>query len=141
MVPAAVSEVCMRARPLLLALALLLATLRAAPAFSTLRATTYLRTPLAFEANRGQAASDVRFLARGSGYTMLLAPDAIEMRLHARASDAASARSAVVRMRFVGGAEHPAVTGGETLAGYGNYLVGNDPTRWATHVPLSARVR
>src|SRR5512147_333459 len=123
MVPAAISEVRMRARALVAAVALLVSTLPAASAFAAPRGTTYVRTPLAFEANRGQAAPDVRFLARGPGYTMLLAPAAIEMRLHANTSPA---RNALVRMRFVGGAEAPVVTGGETLAGYGNYLVGND---------------
>ena len=34
----------------------------------------YRRLPLSFEINRGQADADVLFLARGSGYTLLLTP-------------------------------------------------------------------
>ena len=35
-------------------------------------ASAYGNLPLSFEANRGQAGSDVRFLSRGKGYTLLL---------------------------------------------------------------------
>src|SRR5713226_10047437 len=34
----------------------------------------YARLPLAFEANRGQTDPQVRFLARGRGYTVFLTP-------------------------------------------------------------------
>ncbi len=37
----------------------------------------YRGLPLSFEANRGQSASQARFLARGSGYALLLAPSKI----------------------------------------------------------------
>ena len=36
------------------------------------QAVDYLRLPISFEANRGQAGSRVKFLARGAGYTLLL---------------------------------------------------------------------
>src|SRR5437867_3583271 len=35
---------------------------------------SYERIPLSFEANQGQAASEVKFLSRGSGYNLFLAP-------------------------------------------------------------------
>src|SRR5438270_11180459 len=38
-------------------------------------ASTYLQTPLSFEANQGQTDASVRYLARGSGYALFLTPD------------------------------------------------------------------
>ncbi len=59
-------------------------TARQAPA--TEQATTraleaYGRTPLAFEANRGQTATEVDFLARGDGYTLFLKPSEVLLQL------------------------------------------------------------
>jgi len=95
---------------------------------------THLAPPLAFELHRGPA---TRYLARGPGYTMLLAPDAIVLGLR---SHDASDRQAVIRMRFVGGAAEPAIAGVDALTGRSHYLIG-DPSRWRTDVPLYGRVR
>src|SRR5207249_493985 len=35
---------------------------------------SYEKIPLSFEANQGQTASEVKFLSRGSGYNLFLAP-------------------------------------------------------------------
>ena len=43
----------------------------------TRRAERYRSLPLSFELNRGQTDSQARFLARGSGYALLLAPTKI----------------------------------------------------------------
>ena len=42
---------------------------------------SYLRRPLAFEANQGQTAAQVRFLSRGSGYNLYLTPTEAVMTL------------------------------------------------------------
>lgn len=102
---------------------------------STGPAAAYLSSPLAFEANRGQADPAVRYLARGPGYTMLLAPAEVAVGLRSATGHA------FVRMRFVDGAADPAIAGDGPLAARSNYLIGTDPTRWRTDVPLFERVR
>src|SRR5580765_4708844 len=59
------------------------------------------RLPLAFEANRGQTDSRVRFLSRGRGYTMFLTPDGAVLSLN----------GAMLEMTVVGGAARSAITG------------------------------
>lgn len=114
---------------------LLAAGLLAVPALASTGPAAYLSSPLAFEANRGQADPAVRYLARGPGYTMLLAPAEVAVGLRSATGHA------LVRMRFVGGAAEPTVSGDGALAGRSHYLIGDDPARWRTDVPLFARVR
>src|SRR6266850_625936 len=123
----------------------------AAPAESDVAAMSrvrehYGRLPLAFEANRGQTDSLVKFLARGSGYTLFLTSDEAVLSLAAtrtRTTAAATADSlaegAVVRLRLVGGSatQFAAL---EELPGRVNYFVGFDPAGWRTNVPAYAKV-
>ncbi|MDQ6937513.1 MAG: SBBP repeat-containing protein [Actinomycetota bacterium] len=100
--------------------------------------------PLRFEANRGQAAGSVDFLARGPGYTMALGRDGAVLSLTSgKGSRAAqgSGHSAVVGMHLVGASTHPVVSGTNRLPGASNYLVGRDRSQWHTGVPSFARVR
>lgn len=46
-----------------------------------------------------------------------------------------------LRMSLVGAYPDAAVTGEDELEGRHHYLLGNDPTRWHTHVPAFAKVR
>jgi uncharacterized protein (TIGR03437 family) len=85
-----------------------------------------------FEANRGQTDSRVKFLSRGSGYTMFFT--ATETVLSMPGGDA-------VRMKLEGGSPKPVVEGLETLPGHSSYFLGNDPAKWRTRVPQYARVR
>jgi len=60
-------------KPLLLAfLAGSAATITPSTAASLIASETYGRLPLHFEANQGQTHEDVRFLARGAGYSLYL---------------------------------------------------------------------
>ena len=94
--------------------------------------------PLSFEANLGQAAPEVRYLARAGGYTLQLQPAAVIVGLQ---SPGPQARGATVRMRFLGGGSAPDMQGIEERAGRANYLTGGDPRRWQTGVPLYGKVR
>jgi hypothetical protein len=100
----------------------------------------YTQLPLRFEANQGQADPQVRFLARGSGYTLLLTPQAAVLRLQQSAVPDAEALPDVLRLQLVGGAAAPAVIGQDPLPGTTNYFVGKDPARWRTGVPTYGRV-
>jgi hypothetical protein len=102
----------------------------------TRHAGTYGQLPLHFEHNQGQIDSSVRFLARGSGYSLFLTPDEAVLTLkNRRVSDAA-----VVRMTLPGGTPAPAVTGRDQFPGKVNYFVGHDPAQWRTNIPTYARV-
>ncbi|HYR36694.1 MAG TPA: hypothetical protein VEQ87_20560, partial [Burkholderiales bacterium] len=116
---------------------------------------TYGRLPLHFEANLGQTNEDVRFLARGPGYSVYLTageavvvlakPNADAKRdAHAtreRLGTQTRATPIVVRMSLVGAATKPLVSGLDELPGKANYFIGKDPAKWRANVPTYAKVR
>jgi hypothetical protein len=118
----------------------------AAAAAPTSPQVAYSRLPLVFEANHGQIASPVQFLARGQGYTLWLTPTeamlAFARHGHSSASPAATEQLAapVVRMTLLGAHPAPQVMGKEVLPGKVHYVRGRDPTHWRTHVPTYAKV-
>lgn len=91
--------------------------------------------PISFETNRGQASPGVRFLARGSGYTLLLSPTDAVMRFAP-----AAGHDAAVRLHLLGANPHPGVVGLNRLPGTVNYFIGNKPSRWRTNIPTYGRV-
>lgn len=90
--------------------------------------------PLAFEANRGQSDPQVRFVARGAGYTVFLT--ATEAVLTVAREDG---ERAVVRVKPVGASASPALVGDRALPGVVHYA----PVSGATPVraPTYERVR
>jgi Beta-propeller repeat len=91
------------------------------------------RRPLAFEENRGQVDSAVRFLARAPGYTLFLTSSEAVL--------APRDGAAPVRLRWAGASGPPALAAEGELPGHTSYLVGNDPARWRTRIPSFARIR
>ncbi|HXJ95413.1 MAG TPA: choice-of-anchor D domain-containing protein [Terriglobia bacterium] len=127
---------------------------------------SYGKLPLSFEANLGQTDPGVRFLARGSGYTLLLTRVEAVLVLHRfsrleaasklgqiRASESGgrgargtTARDlapqiSVLRMKLAGANSAVSVEGEAQLPGRSNYLRGRDPSRWELDVPNYADVR
>jgi hypothetical protein len=115
-----------------------------------------IHLPLFFEANRGQADSRVQFMARGKGYTLLLTPtetvlEESQTQVSARsgafgpfqnpAIATKTSRGSVIRMQLVGANSASAMRGLEALPGKVNYLIGNDPSKWRTQVPLYSQAR
>jgi hypothetical protein len=120
-------------------------------------------TALVFERNEGQADSSVRFVAHGSGYSLLLTGSEAILALRSASgciapgrqlagklvlcSAASSAEPDLVRMRLVnstvkGRAANTArVTGEDELPGRANYFIGNDSSKWHVNVPTYAKVR
>ena len=110
---------------------------------------SYGRLPLSFEANNGQTESQVRFLARGRGYTLFLAQDEAVFVLRKAKGDNASRdtfhasrdyQETVLRMRLEGANPTPRAAGLEKLPGVVNYFIGNDPTKWHTNIPTYGKV-
>lgn len=87
--------------------------------------------PLVFEPNRGQAAAGVRFLARGSGYALLLRDDDAILRLP----------SSDLRMRLAGARHAKVIEALDPLPGTSSYFSGNDSSKWRTGIAQSGRVR
>ena len=112
----------MLSSPLIACLAIALATGAEPPR-------TYGQLPLSFAANQGQAPQEVRFVARGPGYRVLLSANSAEI----------SARGRAVRMTLVGAALSPRIEGAQPLWPV-HYLVGRDPSRWRTNVQTYGRV-
>jgi hypothetical protein len=99
----------------------------------------YGSLPLSFEANRGQAEKNVRFLSRGNGYTLFLT--SAETVLTLRRPSGRTSNDAVLRMRLVGANPSPRIVGTEELSARSSYFVGNDPGRWRNAIPNYARIR
>ena len=110
-----------------------------------------VRSPLAFEANEGQVAADVDYLSRGPDYTLLLSRTALllalqpslepDVRSGLDPSPRGGTSGGVVRFLLDGSAgDHPPVPEAPS-GGRANYLIGADPRRWHTGIPVFARVR
>ncbi len=125
--------------------------------------TAYATLPLAFEPNQGQTDAQVKYMARGNGYKLYLTssqaiftlhkqggdsdvrrmmmdrrigPARVRAMLRRRAQQESKAAVAAVHMRMLG--ENPSVQllAGAPQPGMVNYLIGNDPSKWHSGVPL-----
>jgi hypothetical protein len=92
--------------------------------------------PLVLEPNLGQFNKEVKWLARGKGYTLFLTEHDATMVL--REGDGSSS---VVRMQLPGSKPWRNSQGEEPSGGVSNYIGGNDPAKWQTAIPHYRRVR
>jgi hypothetical protein len=118
----------------------------------------YGKLPLSFEANRGQTDGQVKFLSRGSGFSLFLTNDEAVIDLKKASpshidprrristptrmvdTDASSA-SVKLHMQLLGANMASRVVGAAELPGKVNYFIGNDPANWRTNVPTYAQVK
>ncbi|MGO8796140.1 MAG: SBBP repeat-containing protein [Candidatus Sulfotelmatobacter sp.] len=118
----------------------------------------YAKLPLSFEPNQGQTDNAVRYISRGTGYTLFLTPTEAVFSLQqgksgtkipsaystiGKTGQAPSERpqDTVLRVRLVNPSNTAAITALDQLPGQSNYFRGNDPTRWVKHVPTYARLQ
>jgi hypothetical protein len=119
------------------------------------------RQPLVFEPNQGQAAPQVKWLARGNGYQLFLTADGATMVMRDRGTEAPktsflaasfspsgpvsaptnASPSSVIRMKLNGSRSWDNVNGLEPTGGMSNYLIGNDPKQWHLNIPHYARLQ
>jgi hypothetical protein len=113
-------------------------------------AEAYGKLPLRFEANRGQTSGEVKFVARGGGYTLFLTPSEAVLSLRrpgaveavGETPGASVAQTAdTLRVRLGGSNPSPVVVGVGELPGRSNYLLGEDARAWRTNVPNFEKVR
>jgi len=117
-----------------------------------------LKLPLDFETNRGQAAMQYAFVAHGPTYALGLSSTEIALSLnHPREAAPAVSLPAVpgvsadkrptamdhaqLHLRFMGASGGSSVSGLDPKPGVSNYFIGNDPSKWQTHVPHFGRVK
>jgi len=118
----------------------------------------YGKLPLTFEQNQGQTDARVKFLARGSGYTVFLTGDETATLRFVRPSDdragshlgsrrsstgarPAKNQDATIELSLLGANQHASIEGADLQPGRSNYFIGNDPARWQRNVPHYARVK
>jgi hypothetical protein len=119
-------------------------------------------TPLVFEPNRGQAPANVQWLARGSGFNIVLGTDGASVEYHdavpAAAVEAPVAKTSsalmmmkvstkrtppkvsVVKMHMTGGSAWKMDGEGPT-GGTSNYFIGKKREAWHTNIPQYAQVK
>src|SRR6266566_3014751 len=124
----------------------------AAEATQARLAESYGKLPLSFEANKGQTDRRVKFLSRGSGYTLYLTRDEAVLALRSPQSSVVSSQlqkttdhgqrtTDTLRMKLVGANQAARVTALEELPGKSNYFIGNDPKQWRADVPTYGKVK
>jgi Beta-propeller repeat/Abnormal spindle-like microcephaly-assoc'd, ASPM-SPD-2-Hydin len=118
---------------------------------------SYGKLPLSFEANQGQTDGRVKFLSRGSGYSLFLTSDEAVFSLRSSKAKTASDKSAhalparqpeelaatraVLRMKLVKANPAAKIDGEDELPGKSNYFIGNDPKKWRSDVQTFAKVK
>ena len=96
------------------------------------------KLPLVFEPNLGQTNSQVKFVARSSGYvTFLTGPSQAVLKIQ---NDAAG-QADVVTMNLAGANAKAQGGGIDKTSGVSNYYIGNDRSKWLEGVPNYAKVR
>ncbi len=120
----------------------------------------YGRLPIAFEVNQGQTAAEVRYLAHGRGYQLLLTNQEAVLTLRQAPTAGAkstkggsllatrthrtrnlAAKTSVLRMHFEGANPAAEIAGTKPLPGKTNYFIGGDPKNWHTDIPSYEAVR
>ncbi len=94
-----------------------------------------LNLPIVFEQNQGQFRRDDDFVARGPGY--LLSVEKAQTKLTVNAAG----RQRSIVMSMANACENARFRGENPYSGVINYLHGNDPARWVTHIRSYRRVR
>lgn len=134
-----------RYRPLLLSLTavafpLLVVVARPHPAAATVDVAAGLRRlPLRFEANQGQADPQVRYSARGRGYSVFLTDAGAVVSL--RSARPATTVESVLRLQLLGARSRQPSEGEVHLPGVSHYFRGQEAAGWHSDVPQFGRVR
>ena len=101
----------------------------------------YGAIPLHFEQNVGQTNDQVKFLTRGSGYSLFLTSNEAVLALTKSKPRSRNSKSDFLRMKIAGANPSAEITGENLLEGKTNYITGNDPNEWKTDIANYERVR
>ena len=92
---------------------------------------------LRFEVNEGQSDRRVKYLAHGNRYNLFLTADSAVFQLRNRSDHAGSP---AFQMSFPGANAQTMLAGVDLTPAQSNYLIGNDASKWHTHVKTYAKV-
>ncbi|HKV63404.1 MAG TPA: choice-of-anchor D domain-containing protein [Candidatus Acidoferrum sp.] len=122
----------------------------------------YGKLPLSFEENRGQTATEVRYVSHSSGFDLFLTPQEAVVALRpsdhldfsprhrfatlralreARRNARPMGQTAILRLQLEGANAKPEIAGTDPLPGRVNYFIGNDPKKWHTDIHTYAKVK
>ena len=116
--------------------------------------------PLAFEANQGQTDAQVKYMARGNGYTVFLTANDTILALSSSSQpansqvigkrgllqentapkEAAKRQTAAIHLHLIGRNTQAKMAAASPLPGHANYFIGNDRSQWHANVAQYARV-
>lgn len=99
--------------------------------------TSFLKSPLSFEVNKGQSDKHVKFLSRNKVHTLFLTPTEAVLSV----KPLKNRRGDSVRIKLVGANQDPELTGVSELPGRANYFIGNDPKKWLTNISTYKKVK
>ena len=128
---------------------------------------SYGKLPMRFESHYDQNNSRVKFIVRGSGYSLFLTDNEAVMRLRKKSAGSPNedlgsgsteftipnsaslkpklefqnTQTATLRMKLVGANRDSRVSGDERLQSKSSYFYGADPKKWRTNVANFGRVR
>jgi hypothetical protein len=128
---------------------------------------SYAALPLAFEPNVGQTDSQVKYLARGRGYSLFLTSTSAYFAVpvpsqparvnsprpeidlaavkrdghHATAASERHTAVASIEMDLIGSNPQPHISAGNQLPGLTNYILGRDPSKWRSGIAHYGQVR
>jgi len=104
--------------------------------------------PILFEPNVGQAPPQFAYVASGTGYQLALSEQGLTVALPPVAAESSSRRGRsrsgqpyLLRVRLIAATTHPALFPEGRAATFSNYFIGDNPTRWRTHVPNFAAIQ
>jgi Bacterial Ig-like domain (group 3)/Beta-propeller repeat len=109
----------------------------AAPTAASAQRANIAALPLNFERNLGQAPQEVQYLAHGHAYAIELTEQGAVLAFASPTSKVAQA----IHLRVQGAAHASSPAAEEPLPGIVNYFIGNDPSKWQTHVATYSKVR
>ena len=102
---------------------------------------SFAQLPLRFEKNLGQAGTEAAFLYRDRYFALHLSPDRAVMSVQQPSQSAQGAKTTTIAMRLAGANPQALAEGRDKLITQSNYLLGNDPAQWRTHIPNYRQVR
>jgi hypothetical protein len=91
-------------------------------------------SPLRFESNAALSAGGGSFVARAREYDVLIEKTSVSIRA------GNTRRQSFIRMTLSGADRNASIVATDRLNGTSSYLIGNDPSRWRTHVAAFQRV-
>ena len=116
-------------------------------------ASEYGKLPISFEPNVGQASSDVKYVARGSGYSLALSEQGALLSLRQPGPKPGlkpapmlpgkpeAARQAQLRLSLVHAQTQAPLSPERPQASLSNYFIGKDSSQWHSNVPNYGAVR